>query len=280
MLRALIAATIIGVSSHAPAWPRTPVEQPIPTSSPVVEAGAADGSIKPEPRFALAAPNTTMLASFNFDIGATCTAQGWTVVDGTAQVAEFWHVDDFVGANVNAGDSLGVLAGSQSLWCGLRAGTTGLACSYLVLPGYGNNWNQIWQTKSCFPVNGTLDVSFLMEIDSEYAYDATFLEYTTDCSPPFGGWYELDGGIGVWDGRQNSFVAGGSYSVTGSPVKVRIRFASEGGFSDEDGYYDSHAGPTVVDNLVVEGLSLEDFEGELVNSTETEDWEADVGPGF
>ncbi len=184
------------------------------------------------------------------------------------------------GANVNPGDSLAVLAGTKSLWCGLRAATNGLACSYLLLPGYGNNWNQLWQTKSCITVTGTLDVSFLLETDSEYSYDATFLEFTTDCIAPFRNWTTLDGGVGVWDGRHGPLSAGGSYAGTGSPVKVRIRFASDGGFSDEDGNFDSHSGPVVVDNLVVEGLPLEDFEGDAINATETQDWEADVVPGY
>jgi len=255
-------------------------EESVPTSELARPVGPTDGSLSFDPRFAIAAANTTLLASFTFDIGATCSAQGWTVVDGTAQVGEFWHVDDFVGANVNPGDSLAVLAGSKSLWCGLRAAATGLGCSYLLLPGYGSSWNQVWQTKSCIPVVGTLDVSFLLEIDSEPAYDATFLEYTTDCEASFDGWVRLEGGIGEWDGRQGPFLAGGSYAVTGSPVRVRLRFRSDGGFADDDGYFDSHAGATIVDNIVVEGLALEDFEGESLNATETEDWEADVVPGY
>src|SRR5262245_41974631 len=147
MLRAILAALIIGGLSHAPASARTSKE-PIRTSVSVVESHATDGSLTPEPRFALAAANTTLLANFTFDVGATCTQQGWTVVDGTAQIAEFWHVDDFVGANVNPGDSLAVLAGTQSLWCGARASINNLVCGYALLPGYGNNGNQVWQTKA------------------------------------------------------------------------------------------------------------------------------------
>ncbi len=280
MLRATIAALTITGLSYVPGFTRPPVEQPIRTDTPITEAGARDGSLAPESRFALAAANTTLLANYTFDVGATCNEQGWTVVDGTAQIAEFWHVDDFAGANVNPGDSLAVLAGTQSLWCGARATPNGLTCGYLALPGYGNNWNQVWQTKACIPVTGTLDVAFLMELDSEPWYDATFLEYTTDCTAPFTNWHELDGGTNDWDGIQGPMSAGGSYAVVGNPVKVRLRFASDGGFSDEDLNYDSHSGPVTIDNLVVEGLALEDFEGEDVNATETEDWEADVAPGY
>ncbi|MCI0452918.1 MAG: hypothetical protein L0Z51_11105, partial [Candidatus Latescibacteria bacterium] len=76
----------------------------------------------------------------------------------------------------------------------MRASAPGPTCTYLVAPGYGNNWNQVWQTKTCIPVMGTLDVSFLLETDSEAAYDATYLEYTTDCTSPYLGWTMLDGG--------------------------------------------------------------------------------------
>ena len=110
MLRATATAVLAAAIFSIPAHARDVRDQPIPTSQPPREIGPADGSLVPDARFALAAANTTLLASFTFDVGATCSAQGWTVVDGTAQVGEFWHVDDFAGANVNPGDSLAVLA--------------------------------------------------------------------------------------------------------------------------------------------------------------------------
>ena len=174
MLRAILAALIIASLSFAPAWARRSSDQRIPTSTPDVEAGATDGSLTPDSRFAIAATNTTMLASYTFDAGATCSAQGWSVVDATSQHGTFWHVDDFVDVNINPGDAYAPLQGAKSLWCGARASDTGETCWYLVLPGYGCNWNQLWQTKDCIPVDGTLDVSFLMQLDSEAAYDATF----------------------------------------------------------------------------------------------------------
>lgn len=98
MLRALVSAGFAVALSLASAHAKTAGTELIPTDSPVREARATDGSITPNMRFALAAANTTLLASFSFDVGATCSRQGWTVVDGTAQVGEFWHVDDFAGA--------------------------------------------------------------------------------------------------------------------------------------------------------------------------------------
>ncbi len=235
-----------------------------------------------EAQFAGAALTTTTLYTQTFDVGATCSEAGWTKVDGTAQIAVFWHVDNFVGANVNPGDSLAVLAGTKSLWCGARASTTGLTCGYLTLPGYGSGWNQSFRTKTCIAVSGDniLNVSFLLETDSEPAYDALALEYTTDCTSPFSGWTALDGGIGVWDGIQGPSAVGGAYAVAGSPVMVRLRFSADGGFADDDALYDSHAGASVVDNLVAEGLALEDFEGEALNATTSNDWEGFGETGY
>ena len=264
----------------APAVARPPAE-PIPTSEAPTGVSPQDGKLERGSRFTIAAPNTTVLAVFSFDIGATCSTQGWTVVDGSAQIANFWHVDDFAGANVNPSDSYAPLAGSKSLWCGVRAVATGLGCGYLLLPGYGNNWNQTWQTKACIPVSGNLDVSFLLHTDSEPAYDASFLEYTANCvdPKPISGWTKLAGGIGVWDGVR-TVAHNASYAVAGPSARVRLRFAADGGFSDEDGNFDSHSGPVVIDNLVVEGLALEDFEGESLGATSTEDWEAGGIPGY
>ena len=245
-----------------------------------VHVGPMDQTVS-EAQFAGAALTTTTLYTQTFDVGATCSEAGWTKIDGSSQIALFWHVEDFVGANVNAGDSLAVLAGAHSLWCGARASTTGLTCGYLALPGYGNNWNQSWRTKTCLALTGNLDVSFLLETDSEAGYDATFLEYTNDCTgPDYTGWTTLDGGVGVWDDIQGPFAAGGSYAVGAGPVKVRVRFAADGGFSDEDANWDGHAGPSVVDNLVAEGLPVEDFEGEAVNATTSNDWEGFMEPGY
>jgi len=152
------------------------VPQPVPH---------VDGFLPPDARFAIAATNTTFLASYNFEgAGSACDAQGWTVVDATAQVGTFWHVDDFAGVNVNPGDAYAPLAGARSLWCGARPAAGSPTCGYATLPGYGNGWNQTWQTKACVPVAGNLDVAFLMKIDSEANYDAVFLEYTTECGDP------------------------------------------------------------------------------------------------
>ena len=52
----------------------------------------------PGPRRASAAMDTTFLLVHDFEgRGATCDRMGWTVNDATQQLANYWHVDDFVG---------------------------------------------------------------------------------------------------------------------------------------------------------------------------------------
>jgi len=231
-----------------------------------------------------AAANTTVLATFRFESGATCTFQTWTRIDATAQLGDFWHVDDFAGMNpVN----YYALAGTKSLWCGAKATTTGPICGYLQLPGYGNGWNQAFCTKNCIAVSGDgiLDVSFKARFDSEPSYDATSLEYTLDCSPATtsSGWTVVDGGVGVWDGKVPATgfgTFGGAYNIgTTGPVRVRLHFEADGGWSDEDGLWNTQ-GAVVVDDLVAEGLAVEDFEGEAVGATSSNDWQTCNPAGY
>jgi Secretion system C-terminal sorting domain len=232
---------------------------------------------------ASAALTTTELYSQKFDFGGSCNAGGWVKSDATVQIDQFWHVTDFATANETVDDSLEVLAGTKSLWCGAEAAPLGLTCGYLALPGYGNNWIQVFQTTACVPHNGTLDVSMMMEIDSEASYDATYLEYTTDCTgPTYTGWTTIDGDVNVWDNIQDAFTHVGAYPGLPSPIKVRLKFEADGGWSDEDALWDSHAGPIVIDNLDVEGLPTETFEAEALGAETTlsGNWQGYLIPGY
>jgi hypothetical protein len=231
---------------------------------------------------ASAALTTTELYSQKFDFGGACNAGGWVKSDATVQIDQFWHVTDFATANETVDDTLEVLDGSQSLWCGVEAAPLGLTCGYLTLPGYGNGWVQVFQTTACIATDGTLNYTWMMEIDSEASYDATYLEYTTDCTgPTYTGWTTIEGGVNVWDNIQDAFTFTGATALAG-PVKVRIKFEADGGWSDEDALWDSHGGPIVIDNLDVEGLPMEDFEGEDLGDEVTDDglWEGYLIPGY
>jgi hypothetical protein len=228
---------------------------------------------------------TNLYGPQKFEVGASCTAAGWTTVDITAQTGNYMQVHDFV-ANPLAGYA--AIQGNKSLWCGTVPSGSPILCGYSDLPGYGNTWNQAWCTKTCVAIadgpdvdsDADLGVAFKAKFDSEPDYDATTLEYTTDCTAPFTGYSVLDGGIGVWDGLIPAITIAQDYNIPGAAsVKVRLRFQSDGAWSDQDGNWPTD-GAAIFDSLSVEGGSVEDFEGELHNATSSNDWQICTPSGF
>ena len=56
---------------------------------------------------------------------------------------------------------LGSLEGDQSLWCGKRPDSTSVYfCSYGCLPGYGNEWEQYFESTK-FQWSGDVQISYL-----------------------------------------------------------------------------------------------------------------------
>ncbi len=231
----------------------------------VVENGIAPA------RFTTAAANTTVLANYKWNSGASCVTQGWVTHDLTAQTGDYVHVDNFAGL---AGGNYGLLvplAGTQSLWIGARAnaGDPNL-CGYALLPGYGNSWHQLFCSK-CFTLTGNATVSYLASWDSEPGYDETIVEYDAGCT---GNWTtvgSINGGAGLYDGQQGSTAQ--SFVITGAQhggsARVRFNFEADGAWSDSDGLWNTD-GAFIVDNIVIaDGAGTQSnstFESETVGA--------------
>lgn len=220
---------------------------------------------------AAAVADTTYLGDWTFDSGGSIVPDGWVGVDLTAQSGEFWHVDDFAG--LGGGDFGGLLPleGSQSMWCGARAATTGPTCGYSNAPGYGHNWDQVFRSTCFTSLTGDLDLSFLASWDSEANWDFTYLEYDL-CDDS---WVELASfDNAVIDSLVTVTIAD---SLHAGSVRVRFRFISDGNTDDEDGGWNGD-GPFIVDSLRVgDGsgeVSFENFEVESVGdqATASGDW--------
>ncbi|MCI0452942.1 MAG: T9SS type A sorting domain-containing protein [Candidatus Latescibacteria bacterium] len=246
-----------------------------------IEAGEAPA------RFTSAAANTTVLASYTWNTGASCITQGWTTQDLTQQTGDYVHVDNFAGLGGGSYGLLVPLAGAQSLWIGTRAnGADQFLCGYATLPGYGNAWHQILGS-DCFNLSGNATISYLASWDSEPGFDFTFVEYDPGCS---GGWTQvgtINGGAGAYDGSSaavaESFVlTPGEH--TGS-TRFRFRFLADTAWSDSDGLWDTD-GAFIVDNLVVQDgtgtVSNQTFEAEAVGANVTVDghWQSANLPGY
>jgi len=228
---------------------------------------------------ASAAATTLTLASYKFDSGATCLAQGWTTHDITQQAEDYWNVDDMSGLTAlksvhgitfNRIDDGNVLGGTKSMWMGRRVPPALpvdlVHCGYLALPGYGNSWNQTFCSVDCKDValgpTADLDVAFKLKFDAETSYDATSLEYTNDCSGNTG-WTEIAGGNPEWTDADSILVTGPITGLAGN-LRIRIHFLADGAWSNQDGFYPGFG--VMVDSLSWEGTAVEDFEGEVLGA--------------
>jgi hypothetical protein len=176
--------------------------------------------------------------------------QGWTRVDNTAPptYTSFWHVDDFAGLGGGSHGGLAPLEGTKSLWCGARPNPSDpYLCLWLSAPGYGNNWRQELSTEiNCLagpplPHFGPITFAYKIAYDLEPDHDFVIVEYDSHCYD----WEELARYTGEGSATEEFYIPG-NFTRT----KLRFRFASDEGGSDEDGLYDSD-GACIVDSLCV-----------------------------
>jgi len=170
---------------------------------------------------------------------------GWTSVDLTFSPDTFWNVSDF-----------NVVNGNYSMWCGTTfAGGD---------QGYGNSWNQNLVFTYQVPDNSvasTVVWSLIAQIDSEPGYDFTYIEWNEG-----GVWNQLQ----VYDGnRTQNPVETFTYQPEdyvgsgGDEIQLRVRFQSDGAWSDEDGLWPTN-GAVQIDDISVTvndvEIDFEDFE--------------------
>ena len=231
--------------------------KPVP---PEASAPAHDGA-----QFAPGVITADVLQLWTFDNGGGgADAQGWTTFDRTAQPT-FFHVDSY-----------GAIGPPRGLWCGATVCQTVELCNYATLPGYGNNWEQRFQSIPFAVSGGDVTVAFDMNYDTEPTYDLVRLEYKDAGNV----WQQLDS----WSGL-GSVAVSRTVDAYASPLSFRIRFTSDGAWSDEDGFYPTN-GAAFIDNLSVvdNGTTIDthDFTADAVGNTITGDghWTAFGPPNF
>lgn len=203
--------------------------------------------------------DTFCIVAYTFD---QMNWQGWTRIDKTAQYDDFFHVDDFAGLGGGSHGRLVPIAGTKSIWCGVRPNSNDeYLCQWKNAPGYGNNWNQLLITENPISAVGMLSFSYRGVFDSENAYDYTRVEYDA------GGdrWEVLETYTGVHD----SVNALHLIPMRQTHTKLRFHFISDGAYSDEDGLWDSD-GAAIIDDIRLQdnvGLNIfEDFEAANVGA--------------
>lgn len=202
--------------------------------------------------------------------------QGWTPVDLTdVPAVAYWQRSTFNAANLGANG-----LGNHAMWCGRTAEQEP---GWVAAPGYGNGWDAPLQWSSgplSDPSVGRIvTLDFFLNHDSEDGYDFTHVRYrksgqwvtvwSVDGRNSVGGVFEPPGVQFSTVGAAPIVYDGNDYAGPNlDEIVVQIWFASDGGFSDEDGLFPSVAGAAQVDDVLVRYLeggvqqeSFEDFEG-------------------
>jgi hypothetical protein len=175
---------------------------------------------------------------------------GWTHVDETAPDESYWQVSSFQ-----------AIEGNYSMWCGTE------------FPdgdhGYGNGWNQslvFTHQVADNAVSTSVNLTLTVRVDTEPGYDYVLIEY-------FAGGIWMSWNDGGWDGVATHefdetvvFQPGDYGGIGDDEIRLRIRFSSDAGWSDEDGLWDTD-GACQADQLVVviDGavVDQEDFEDQV-----------------
>jgi len=215
------------------------------------------------------AQGTLWVGIWEFDSGPSCVPEGWVTVDRTAQTEWYFHVDNF--SVMPAG--FYALEGQQSLWCGADSELNDVCGGYW--PGYGNNWDQTWETDNCLAATGEVALEFEMKWSTEAGYDKVFLEYD-HCDNI---WQNFPGYGAVYHGSGHAYIT--QYipaALHGGNLRLRFRFDSDEMWSDEDSRIQS-SGAAIIDRLIVRdgGVTLvpyENFEDEAVGDMTSDDWYA------
>jgi hypothetical protein len=241
---------------------------------------------------ASAQADTFWLGRWDFDTAVgNCTDDGWAPADITAQLDCFFHVDDFVGLGGGSYGRLVPIEGNQSLWVGVR-GTEFIACGYLTPPGYGSAWDQSFVFK-CITASTAefVTIGYHIVYDSEPGYDYTFVEYVSKST--------CDSIDDIDEVAATDWVTLATYDYVGDSVAVdtipaghagsitiRFHMSSDGGWSDEDGLWDTD-GASVIDEISVDGevsgnYDTENFEDEAPGDKQTldGDWQCQTLTGY
>jgi hypothetical protein len=152
-------------------------------------------------------------------------APGWTHGDFTATATPHFHVDAYM-----------AYAGAYSWWCG--------NFDYDPDGGYGNSWDDRLNVPST-PWTGYLYPVFWMAYrnDTEPGYDYTYVQ-----AESAGVWVNLNRGF---DGVHPWGTAGYYLGDKDDPAVCRVRFLSDGAWSDQDGQYESDGGAFMCDNVQI-----------------------------
>jgi hypothetical protein len=150
------------------------------------------------------------------------------------------------------------LGGSWSMWAGVFLDEADALC-YTGGQGYGNNW-LVCIEHSFGYTGGGVTLGFAYKNDSEPGYDFSYVYVDTS-----GGGTPKEviaaqyDGVSSSTGRTIPLAQGTTLPVVPKPIKIKFCSTSDGGWSDQDGFYTTACGSFAVDNVTVTGGGISYF---------------------
>ena len=199
-------------------------------------------------------------STWTFDTGAGGTREGWTRLDltepdGEARARRLSSADPRWTGTPCVGSDAG-LGGDWSFWIGLLQSETDTIC-YQGGQGYGNNWDiSLARTFAYAGSTVTLEFDYVNETENDFDY--TTIEVDTTGA---GWWVHVLEFSGSLSGHETITLTPG-IELPSQPVdsiRVRFRFTSDGGWSDEDGIFTTTCGAFAVDNITMSGIGIDYF---------------------
>jgi hypothetical protein len=240
--------------------------------------GAGNALFSPD----LADPND---AKWTWDHGGADPFEGWTSVDMTVNDGVYFYR---VNAAAFAGDPCVPMFPGEvgEIWCGMHEAAAD-AHDWVGGMGYANDFCQSAKSPylTCVGLHN-VTVGFKFFNDSEPLYDYTYLyvlAYDNAATPNLLEEIEVthyDGIIGAYNApvTQSKTMLAAELPAATQKVKVEFRFKSDGGWSDEDGYWLTNCGPLAVDDIAITvtggGSGTYDF------TTTAEGWTFSTCPGI
>ncbi len=228
--------------------------------------------------------------TWTFDHGAEDPFEGWTSVDVTDDLRDYWR-QVTEASWIAEGNPLPWprMTGEGMILCGSRSGEAD-SLGWASGIGYGNNWCQrLTSPVLDYDGSGAVDLTFLYFQDSEVNYDYGWVyadrgDYRVLLnSPGFNGKIGIDTQGVVTPLMYIRSISNGEFGGTPAAREFTIvlEFFSDGGLSDEDGHdgWDSFYGAWGVDDVVIGGNLIPDDTLHFGFESGLEGWTAARCPG-
>jgi len=215
-------------------------------------------------------------STWTFDHGAADPFEGWTARTLAANAFTAFrlvNVGIWSDHNSTAPPPAPVLGGAASVWVGLFEDEATCA-SWAGTRGYGNSWNQRFYSPQFTNASGLMvNVSFDYFVDAEPGSD--FLRvYVVD--PDLGSPILVTSLTGQ-SGSPGSPTPFSQNVATGvGDFRLLFVFTSDGGWSDEDGFYTTAVGAAGIDNVTLTNVTPA---GPWTFESDLEGWTAEPVPG-